>query len=232
MEIFWRLFLSHLIADFTLQTNWINRIKRERLIGIFIHVFVHLTVTIFLLFPYLENVWFNTFGVYIKGYIVILILCFLHFTVDHLRVFIIKKGIYPDNTLSFLLDQIFHIYFIFMFSPINDLQFGFLGKRIVMILSFLVIVTHTTTVLIYYVEKDMDNASFPSFDEKYLMIFERAVLFSFFLLDVRWWYILVVLWIFQMVYMKKKRFFDVTYKNLLLSILISLMSGFIVRYLH
>ncbi len=231
MEIFWRLFLSHFIADFTLQTDWINKIKREKTIGVVVHVLIHLIITYLLLYPYLSKIWFSGI-VSIKGYLIVFLICLLHFAVDQIRVYVIKNGIYPDNTLSFIVDQIFHLYFIFIFSPFTDVPFNFSGERIIMILSFIVLISHTTTVLIYYIEKDLKNTSFPSFDQKYLMIFERIVLFGLIMVEEKIWYILALGWVAQIYYMKEKKFIDISWLNFILSVVISVLFGLVSRYYY
>ncbi|MCX7905771.1 MAG: DUF3307 domain-containing protein [Elusimicrobiales bacterium] len=230
MDIFWRLVLSHLVADFTLQTNWINKIKMEKLLGVFVHVFIHLIVTYTLLFPYLLNVWFGLGKIQLKGYLVIFMICILHFLVDQIKIYFIKNNIYRDNTISFLIDQIFHFYFIFIFTPFDNVPTNFAGEKIIMIFSFLVLVSHTATILIYYIEKDLNNTSFPSFDQKYFMIFERVVLFSFMLIESKIGWILVILWILQLYYMKFRKVVDISNINFYFSIIISFIFGMIARY--
>ena len=230
MEIFWRLFLSHLIADFTLQTDWINRMKRDKLIGVLIHVCIHLVVTYALLMPYLGMRWFSLGEFYVNGYIMVFLICLFHFIIDHLRIYVIKNNIFPDNTINFMVDQLFHLYFIFIFTPFGDVSVDFTGERIIMILSFLAFVSHTTTVLIYYIEKDLTGASFPSFDQKYFMIFERLVLFGLSIIDTSWWWFYALVWISQLAYMKKKYVVDISRMNFYLSIFITLILAVCARY--
>lgn len=232
MEIFWRLVLSHLIADFTLQTNWINEMKRKTVLGVFIHVFIHIVVTTFLLLPYLNQTWFSVKGFNLNGYVMLFIICLFHFTVDQTRVYVIKNKIYPDNTISFLVDQIFHFYFIFIFTPFNNVSMSFENRNLWVLLSFIVIITHTTTILIYYIEKDLNNIPFPSFDQKYFMILERVVIWAFFLLKGWWWLIFLLAWIYQLNYFKKRKTIDITNMNFYLSIFISIFFGVISRYFY
>ncbi|MCX7641063.1 MAG: DUF3307 domain-containing protein [Elusimicrobiales bacterium] len=231
MDIFWRLLLSHLLSDFTLQTNWINKMKREKITGVIIHVLIHLIVTYTLLFPYLSSVWFNLKGIFqFKGYLMLLLICMFHFAVDQLRIYIIKNNIYPDNTISFLVDQLFHLYFIFIFTPFNNVPINFAGEKVVMIFSFLVLVSHTTTILIYYIEKDLNDTLFPSFDQKYFMIFERIILFGFMLIENKIGWVLIILWILQLYYMKIKKIIDISNINFYFSVIISFIFGIIARY--
>lgn len=232
MDIFWRLALSHLIADFTLQTNWINRMKRKNAIGVLIHVLIHIITTFLILMPYLNVVWFNLAGFEIKGYQMLFIICALHFMVDQTRVYVINKKIYPDNTLSFVIDQIFHFYFIFIFTPFKNVLPNFAGEKAVMILTFFVLVTHTATVLIYYIEKDINDIPFPSFDQKYFMIFERIIIWAFFFLKGWWWVLFLAAWVYQLYYFKKKKIIDISNINFWLSVIISVCLGFISRYYY
>lgn len=232
MEIFWRLVLAHLIADFTLQTNWINDMKRKTVLGVFIHVFVHIIVTMVLLLPYLNQTWFSFKGFDLNGYVMLFIICFSHFTVDETRVYVIKNKIYPDNTISFLIDQILHFYFIFIFTPFNNISMSFENRNLWVLLVFIVMITHTTTIFIYYIEKDLNNIPFPSFDQKYFMIFERVVIWAFFLLKGWWWLIFLFAWIYQLHYFRKKKTIDITNMNFYLSVFISIFFGLISRYFY
>ncbi|MCK5583328.1 MAG: DUF3307 domain-containing protein, partial [Elusimicrobiales bacterium] len=44
MIIFWRLLLAHFLADFTLQFDIVNRLKRKGILGMIIHCGTHLIV--------------------------------------------------------------------------------------------------------------------------------------------------------------------------------------------
>lgn len=230
MDIFWRLLFAHMLADFTLQTNWINMMKRKSVKGIFIHVFIHIVVTMFLVSDYLNDTWFNVAGIKLKGYFIIILLYFLHLLIDYTRAYIIKKGIYPDNTFNFIADQIFHIYFIFIFTPFNNVPANFGGEKLIIILTFLVLVTHTTTIFIYFIEKDLYGLPFPSFDQKYFMIIERIILWAFFLIKGWFWLPFWIAWVFQLYYFKNKKTIDITNLNFYLSIFITVFFGLLSRY--
>lgn len=230
MDIFWRLVLSHLIADFTLQTDWVNRIKREKFLGVLVHIAVHIIVTTVLLIPYLNIKWFHFMGMDVKGYSVVVVICCLHLLVDQMRIYITKNNIYPDNTLFFLVDQFFHFYFIFVLSPFSVIPYNFLGEKIIVMFTFLVLITHSTTVFIYYIEKDIKNLPFPTFDQKYFMIFERTVIWGLFLLRNKWWLAVLIIWMYQLYYLKKKKLMDISNINFYLSISISIVFGILSRY--
>jgi hypothetical protein len=93
MTTFAALFLSHLIADFPLQTNRIYKLKTESNQGIMLHVAIHLLVASILLENALQN------------WPVLLVLGIAHFLIDW------TKLRYPGyrQTPGFLLDQFAHL---------------------------------------------------------------------------------------------------------------------------
>jgi hypothetical protein len=93
MTIFITLLLAHLIADFPLQTNWIYAMKLKSILGIALHVLIHMLVTALLIREPLS---------YLP---LLVILGVSHFLFDWL------KQRYPTNRQvpGFLIDQAFHI---------------------------------------------------------------------------------------------------------------------------
>ena len=57
MVIFWRFFLSHLLADFTLQFNIVNKLKRQGVYGMILHCLTHFVVSVAFLYSYLGDTW-------------------------------------------------------------------------------------------------------------------------------------------------------------------------------
>ncbi|MEW5950566.1 MAG: DUF3307 domain-containing protein [Elusimicrobiota bacterium] len=229
MEIFWRLILAHLLADFTFQTDYVNRAKRSALAGMFLHVFTHIIFSYILVREYIWKTWFYIFSVPFSGLAALFLLSAVHFAVDEIRVYMIKKLKYPDNTFSFLADQFAHIYFIFMFSPFSFENTVLIPEKWVFMISCLVMVTHFATVFFYFLEKDFSNAAFPGFDQKYFMIFERTVIWAFFMMPGIWWIGLLLLWLIQLFYVKKKRIMDVSALNFYGSIFFASFFGILSR---
>ena len=85
MEIFFRLILGHLLADFTFQTNYIAEGKRRKLSILILHVLIHPVCYLFLLFPYLNQVWVTWGGVPLNGWGCIAIITVLHFIEDYFK---------------------------------------------------------------------------------------------------------------------------------------------------
>lgn len=233
MTIFWRLLLSHLLADFTLQFNVVNKLKREGMLGMAIHCMTHFVVAVALVWPWLADVWFVVGPVPFNGWTCMVLLLVTHFMVDQVRVYTMQTLHFRDNSFSFFADQFMHVYILFMLSPVSVLDSGFfVPEKWVGLLSMLVIVTHASTVLIYFIEKDLHQKEFPTFDEKYFLIFERVVLWAFFLVKGWYWVPFAAAWVAQMVYVRKKRILDLSLVNITVSVLVAVVCGLWARYIY
>ncbi len=233
MIIFWRLLLSHLLADFTLQFDVVNRLKRRNVWGMLLHCLTHFVVSAALTWNFLPETWFNLGPLAVNGWGALALMLAAHFATDQLRVYSMKVLHFRDNTLSFLADQAVHFYVLFMISPViingPDLL---LGEKWAAIAAMLVLVTHFTTVLVYFFEKDMFGKGFPNFDEKYFLIFERLVLWAFFFAAGYWWLPFAAAWVFQLFYLKRKRIIDLSKVNVWLSVAITVLLGLWTRFAY
>ncbi len=226
MVIFWRLLLSHLLADFTLQLDMVNRLKRKSVWGMALHCLTHLVTSVALTWPYLGDTWFVLAGAEVSGYGALTLMLAVHFIVDQLRVYSMTALGWKDGTLSFLTDQVLHVYVLFMISPIVVPEPGLLlGEKWAAIACMLVLITHFTTVLIYFLEKDLFGKPFPGFDEKYFLIFERVVIWAFFFAAGYWWTVFAAAWIFQLFYVKRKRILDISGINIWVSVALAVLVG-------
>ena len=117
MEIFWRLVFGHLIADFTLQTNFIAKWKRKNIWGVVVHSLIHPLIYTLLLMHYLSAVWMQIGRVSLHGYTCLLIIFTLHFIEDEWRVLSVQKKSTADNTFFYVWDQSIHYLTLFIFSP-------------------------------------------------------------------------------------------------------------------
>ncbi|MCX5789003.1 MAG: DUF3307 domain-containing protein [Elusimicrobia bacterium] len=209
MVILWRLMLGHLLADFTFQSNFINAWKRKSIWGMLAHCAMHPVAYIAFTYPYLNEMWVDTPWIRLQGWTCILLIFFLHFIEDEWRVFTIFKFKLADNFLYFAWDQVIHYAVIFMFFPVRmgDSALWVPEKWPVLACLF-IMVTHFSTVFIYFLEKDLFAGYFPDFDEKYLTMAERLVLALCFLLP-GWWFMPVVgVWVGNMAYLRHKRLMD------------------------
>lgn len=233
MIIFWRLLLSHLLADFTLQFDVVNRMKRKNMWGLLLHCLTHFVVSIALTWNYLLQDWIHIGAMPVNGWGALIIMLVIHFIVDQLRILSMRRLGFKDGALSFVADQVLHIYVLFMISPVVIAgETGLLAEKWTAIAAIFVLVTHVCTVLIYFIEKELSGKNFPGFDEKYFLIFERLVLWLFFLVEGRWWVPFALAWIVQIFYVRRKRLIDLSKINVALSIAITCGLGLWTRYIY
>lgn len=233
MLIFWRLFLAHLLADFTLQFDIVNRLKRKYIWGMVIHCLTHFVVSAALTYGYLGDVWFSFGAVNVNGWWALAVMLVVHFIVDELRLYGMRQLHYRDGTASFLADQFLHVYILFLISPSIPLDGGlFMAEKWTGLIAMSVLVTHVATVTIYFVEKDFSGRQFPGFDEKYFLIFERVVLWSFFFASGWWCLPFAAAWVAQLLYIRAKRIIDLSLTNIALSLALTSAIGLWTRYIY
>jgi hypothetical protein len=98
MPLFLKLYLAHLIADFVLQFDELYKLKVKSKWGHFLHVAIHLLISLLLAYPYLQykSVWLFIFA-----------LTGIHYLQDNIK-YAIQKN--PHKMFpAFVIDQIFHI---------------------------------------------------------------------------------------------------------------------------
>jgi len=229
MIIFWRLAAAHLLADFTLQTNLINRLKRRSRWGLVLHCLTHLAMYLLFTWNYLNMFWVNYDSVKIKGWVCLIVITLLHYLQDHWRVFTITRYHTKDGTLHFLWDQFVHFGILFAFSPVLGFTFNgdFFPEKWVVLISAFVLISHAGTILIYFIEKDTYGASFPADHAKYLGMGIRIVLWLFFLIPGLAWLPFVAAWAGYAVYLKKRRLVDFSRMGFYLGMTMTVTVGII-----
>jgi len=237
MFIFWRLILAHLLADFTFQSDFISNWKRRSIKGLLFHCATHFVISAVLTYPWLWSVWVDTGWFRLNGWMCIFILSIIHLLQDEWRTFTMRRFRTADSTVYFLWDQVIHAGFIFLFSPIYGI-FGifkdgsFMPEKWIVLLCLAAAVTHALTVFIYFIEKDLYRAEFPRFDEKYLAMGERLVLWGFLLLPGYWWAPFLVLWVGHMFYLRRKRTVDFSKVGLYLGLFMTGVFGALARWVY
>ncbi len=93
MNLLAALLLSHLVADFPLQTNRIYKLKNESVLGIALHVAIHILLAAFLIQQPLQS------------WPLLISLGILHFLIDLAKVRAPQK----PQAVSFVLDQLAHL---------------------------------------------------------------------------------------------------------------------------
>jgi hypothetical protein len=212
MDIFWRLLFGHLVADFTLQTNFINRWKRGSLWGMLVHCLIHPICYVLLTWRSLGEVWTSVGSLSLPGWACIIILFAAHFLEDQWRVTSIFRHKAPDNTLYFLWDQVIHAAIIFAVAPIGLANGEPLTPEKWPVLGCLAVaLTHMTTVTTYFLEKDLCGGDYPGFDEKYLGMAERLVLGLSFLLPHNGWMYVAPVWLLCTAALRGSRLLDLSW---------------------
>ena len=233
MEIFWRLMFGHLLADFTFQTNFINRWKRTSMVGLFVHCVMHPVLYIALCWPFLNQTWVVNPFFHLNGWACLAIIFITHFLEDWWRVYTIFKYGMPDNTVFFMWDQIIHYAVIFAVAPLAMGPGGLFPERWPVLGCLFVVITHTCTVLIYFMEKDLHGAEFPGFDEKYLAMAERLVLALCFLLPSPVGStVFGAAWLGVMFFLRRKRLFDSTAFTFYTGVAVSVVCGLAARSVY
>lgn len=236
MDIFWRLMFGHLLADFTFQTNFINRWKRTSFYGLLVHCLMHPAFYVVLCWPYLSERWIDNAFFHLNGWGCLLIVFVTHLLEDWWRVFTIARYGMPDNTGFFLWDQIIHYSVIFAVAPLamaNAGNTGFFPEKWPVLGCLFVLTTHACTVVVYFLEKDLHGAEFPGTDEKYLAMAERLVLALCFLFpSVAGAALLAAGWLGVMFFLRRRRLFDLTAFSFYLGAALSVACGMAARAVY
>ncbi|MBI4054917.1 MAG: DUF3307 domain-containing protein [Elusimicrobia bacterium] len=234
MTVFWRLLFGHFLADFTLQTNFINSWKRQSFWGMLLHTGTHPICYLLLTYPYLDRFWVQTDYFSLRGWTCILLLFLFHLLEDEWRIYTIRRFRTSDSTLYFLWDQVIHLSVIFLLFPLGmyDREAALIPEAWPIIGVLLILATHFATVLIYFIEKDWFGAHYPQVDEKYLLILERLALTCCFLLPGSWWVALVSFWLGHMFYLRYRRVHDFSWFSVGFGGLIAVACGIFARLVY
>jgi hypothetical protein len=228
--------LGHLLADFTFQTDFINRWKRTSFRGLLVHCLMHPAFYVALCWPYLGQTWFENPFVRLNGWACLLIIFVTHLLEDWWRVHTIRRYGMPDNTLFFAWDQIIHysvILAVVSTAMSTEASTGFFPEKWPVLGCLGVLVTHTCTVLVYFLEKDLYGAEFPGFDEKYLAMAERLVLAMCFLFpSPSGAGMLAAAWLGVMFFLRRRRLFDLTAFTFYMGTALSIACGLAARAVY
>jgi len=222
MDLIWRLVLAHFISDFTLQTNRIARWKRESMWGVLFHSFIFGAVGLLLTYNRANEIWVTLGGIKLNGWGCIATLTALHFLEDSWRVWTIVKFSSPDTFGFFLWDQFIHYLMIFIFTPLDA---SITPEKWVIIAIIYILATHFTTIVIYYIEKDIIGTAVIRTDHKYYSIIERLVIVSLFLLPGSWWLFMICLWIVKSIWYRIKKIYDFSWIHIVLNYSFAILLG-------
>lgn len=234
MVLLWRLLFGHFLADFTFQTDYINIWKRSNLLGMLVHCIIHPLVYAALVYPFLGDIWLENDWVSFSGWQCVFFIFIIHLVEDLLRVLAIRRYRSLDNTWCFLWDQIVHVASIFLLTPLAipaaD-EGGLIPEAWPVIGILLVLATHAGTILIYFLERDLFAAGFPSPWEKFFTMGERLVLCLLCMLPGQGWLVLAAGWLWLMYHARVRRVFDASQFSLVAGACVALMCGIAGRVL-
>jgi hypothetical protein len=98
------LLLAHLIADFPLQPDWIIGKKGRNLLPLLLHGAVHYAL-VWICLIFCGPVRFLS----IRNQVIIAGCLIIHLVIDRLKFSLIARCVLPDNSTSFLADQLLHL---------------------------------------------------------------------------------------------------------------------------
>ncbi len=158
MNLFWLLLLAHFIADFPLQSDEIFALKSKYKWGVLPHILISFITNLIIAFPYLS---FKSF------WLAVVFLVSVHFLLDWSKILLTHKFL-SDSLFIFLLDQLFHIFFIWLACynlfdiPSPDIKNKFvteyyLNKKVILTLTGLIFSVFGGGVIIYYMRKIVDR---------------------------------------------------------------------------
>jgi hypothetical protein len=238
MEIFWRLMFGHLLADFTFQTDSINRWKRTSMTGLLVHSLMHPALYLVLCWPYLDQTWvdFPLLDLRLDGWLCVALVFLTHWLEDWWRVHAIARYHLPDNTAFFVWDQLVHYAVIIAVAPMAITSAGVGGlvpEKWPVLGCLFVLATHACTIMVYFVEKDAHGTSFPTFDEKYLSMSARLVLALCLLVpSAPGALVATAVWLGVMALLRTSRVFDLSELTFYGGVAISILCGLAARVVY
>lgn len=197
MIVFWHLLLAHLLADFTLHTDYIYQKKISNPFkGLTVHGLVYLVCLLICCLPYLEINWFNVAGVSFNGVESIFLLTLIHMVSDCIDVSD-NHDVIGMNAIMFVCWQIIEIAVLFIFAPFitKETALSFWVLKFIIILCGLIISSHLLMVLIHLFIKDFVHKNYPSFDERYVSMIYRGGLYMALILPSNIAYAIAAIWI-------------------------------------
>lgn len=228
MDIFYRLVLAHLMADFCLQTDKIFAIKVKYRWGVLLHGSIVGIISFILTFPYLHD---------IQVVSSLILLLILHIFQDKEKI-VYSLHIERNSLFTFLIDQILHIGAMglacFGFSNLMPIIYTgiiwdiYWSNKMIIVLILLCVVTYGVNILISYIKNTIFRKElvFPHGWIKYLGILERLAI-SVFIWFGGFYYFFVIPVSLPGIYMFTKK--KIAYIDFILSWGIAILIGFILK---
>ncbi len=230
MYIFWRLILAHLLADYTFQTDYIARWKRQSMLGGVVHSSIFLVCGMALCAGYLGSPWRIPGGnIFLPGWLALVTLSLLHFLEDEWRVRVVRRLSARDTLFFFLWDQFVHVILIYAFFP---RQFGQPAEKWVLLFSLFILVTHFTSILVFFIEKGARGTADISLKGKYYGMAEHLVTAMIIVLPGYWSLTLLFLWLARIIMRRLWFEQDASWLSIAAGNALALLFGFIARQVY
>ena len=239
MVVFWHLLLAHLLADFTLHTDYIYRKKiTNPFKGLTVHGLVYLVCLLICCLPYLELNWFTIAGISFNGVEAAFLIALLHILSDYIDVSD-NHDVIGINALMFVCWQLIEISVLFIVAPFistPETSLSFWILKFIIILCGLIISSHLLMVLIHLFIKDFVHKNYPSFDERYVSMIYRDGLYMSLILPSGIAFAVALIWIgclFVIFNMKQVNF--MSSKNIagtILTLLIAMCVRWLIYYVY
>ncbi|WP_335964489.1 DUF3307 domain-containing protein [Galbibacter sp. PAP.153] len=176
MELFLKLFLAHLLGDFTFQSKkWVAKKEEKKLRSgkLYLHVLLHSVLAA--LFVWDINLWY-----------IPLIIGISHFFIDAGKLLFQTEN---NKRLLFFVDQILHMAVILIICLLNNPSIitieDIFGEQFLLIVSAVIFLTHPTSIIIktlisiYTPKTEMDKGDSLENAGKYIGMLERLLVFVF-----------------------------------------------------
>jgi hypothetical protein len=229
--LFWRLLAGHFIGDFPFQTNTVFMIKTKYPWGVILHGSIAGIFIFIFAIPYIPN------------YPILWLYLFLnlayHILVDKAKLVITPK-LKRIGFILFLLDQLLHIggcWLIAIAVP-SIPHYGatiplFGDTKLMMFISVYIAATYGVLYFILSIKTSFNiPLTFPDWKMKLLEFIERAAIATFAMLG-SFYYLLIPLALFPrgFLFFNRKKKYNISLLDLLLSLIFGLMAGFILKFL-
>lgn len=228
--LFWRLLAGHFIGDFPFQTNTVFMIKTKYQWGVILHGTIAGIFIFIFAIPYLPHypiLWFYLF-----------LNLVYHILVDKAKLALTPK-LKKIGFILFLLDQLFHIAgcWLISFAVPSYPHYGtaiplYGNTTLINFVSIYIAVTYGALYFILSIKSSFNMLlTFPDWRMKTIEFLERAAIATFAVLG-SFYYLFIPLALFPrafLSFLKKKKKYNISIFDLLLSLLLALIAGFLLK---
>lgn len=228
--LFWRLLAGHFIGDFPFQTNTVFMIKTKYRWGVILHGSIAGIFIFIFAIPYLPH------------YPILWLFLFLnlvyHVLVDKAKLIITPK-LKRIGFILFLLDQLLHVAGCWVIAilipsvPLYGATIPLYGNTTLMIfISVYIAVTYGALYFILSIKTSFNMPlTYPDWKMKIMEFIERAAITTFTFLG-SFYYLFIALALFPrgFLFFNRKKKYNISILDLLLSLLFGLGAGFILKF--